>query len=151
MTLRLSFFLLLVSFSISFCYSLHLHPLLPSFFCSLLSASVAFSRISWVCLLLFSQSLSLPCVYEIRLNRSPTCYRSQAVWLEHSVLHMGHLWSGLCDLHLYHSIPKKVNVSVCAFLPPSLSYHEAGGPHCGQSGAFRSCVRCGVRPVRLWR
>lgn len=95
--------------------------------------------------------LSLPCFYEISVNGSPACNWSRVVWLAHSVLHVGHLWAGLCDLRLYYSIPQTLNLSICASLPPSLSYHEAGGPHRGQSGAVGSRVRRGVRSVRLWR
>lgn len=95
--------------------------------------------------------LSLPCVYEISVNGSPACNWSRVVWLAHSVLHVGHLWAGLCDSRLYYSIPQRLNLSICASLPPSLSYHEAGGPHRGQSGAVGSRVRRGVRSVRLWR
>lgn len=60
----------------------------------------------------------------------------------------------LFDLvHLVHlGVSSEVVLTRTSWLCASLSapsYHEASGPHRGQSGAVGSRVRCGVRSVRL--
>lgn len=56
----------------------------------------------------------------------------------------------LCMVFFFscYFIPHTLTLHLC-ILPPSLSYHEAGGPHRRQGGAVGSRVRRGVCSVRL--
>lgn len=95
-----SLFLSPVPVSSPLSYSQHPHPLPPSVF-SHLSVSLIVSWMSSVSAPQPLLSLSNVCQIRVSLvNGSPACHWSWAVWLAHSVLHMGHLWACSCDSHL---------------------------------------------------
>lgn len=82
------------------------------------------------------------------LIRSPSHLHILVLYLSYTVV----IWMPPLTLRLVLLLLLRYlsNSEPASLSAPSLSYHEAGGPHRGQSGAVGSRVRCGLCSVRLW-